>query len=160
MSARLMKKLFLYVFLSLLWCNTSFALLDPPIRSYFDKMEKDQWIKYRIYNRCAAVYLHLSKTADFSDEGEKKGQVVTETEAMSDLYHNLAILLHKKILNLEESNYSRGRERLNYWVAYYKTRTQGTYIGNDINACYELSNSDEHKELFDEFIKTIVGIER
>ena len=153
-----MKKLPLYVFLSLMWCNTSFALLDPPIRSYFDKMEKDQWIKYRVYNRCAAVFLYRLKTTDFSDEGGKHAQGITK--AMSDAYYALAVNLHKKILNLEEANYSRAEERLNYWIAYYKTRTFGTYISNDTDACFDLSDSDELKELFDKFIKTFAGKER
>ena len=148
--------------LGLLWCNTSFALLDPPIRSYFDKMEKDPWIKYRVYNRCAAVFLHLVKTVDFSGEGGKQAKATTK--AMSDAYYALATNLHKKILNLEESNYSRAEERLNYWLAYYKTRTKyssgGAYIGNDTDACFELSDSDELKELFDNFLKTFAGKER
>ena len=79
---------------------------------------------------------------------------------MSDAYYALAVNLHKKILNLEEANYSRAEERLNYWIAYYKTRTLGTYISNDTDACFDLSDSDELKELFDKFIKTFAGKER
>ena len=145
----------------MLWCNTSFALLDPPIRSYFDKMEKDQWIKYRIYNRCAAVFLFILKTIDFSDEGGK--QAKAETKAMSDAYHGLATNLHTKILNLEESNYSRAEERLNYWLVYYKTQAKGKgkyIIGKDLDACFELRDSDELKKFFDDFLKTFAGKER
>ena len=157
----MMKRFLMILVLSLLWCTPSFALLNPPIRSYFDKMEKDQWIKYRVYNRCAAVFLYRLKTTDFSDEGGKHAQAIMK--AMSDAYHGLATNLHTKILNLEESNYSRAEERLNYWLVYYKTQAKGKgkyIIGKDLDACFELRDSDELKKFFDDFLKTFAGKER
>ena len=155
-----MKKLSLYIFLVLMWCTNSYALLDPPIKSYLSDMEKDEWIKYRIFNRCSGLFLYQSISVDYGESNKEKGHLALIL-TLSDAYSGLGAHLHKKLLNLEDTNLKRQIERKNYWKDYYfKSKHLAELIISDIDTCFEITDYDDYKKFFDDFLKTFIGYHR
>ena len=159
-SNYLMKKLLIILFLGLLWCTNSYALLDPPIKSYLSDMKKDEWIKYRIFNRCSGLFLYQSISVDYGESNQGKDNLA-HALTLSDAYSGLGAHLHKKLLNLEDTNLKRQIERKNYWKDYYlKSRYLAELIASDTETCFEISDYDDYKKFFNDFLKTFIGYYR